>query len=214
MATLITDIAGVSYDAVFESEVIANLKKTSYTIESGAEVVDHTIVEPIRYTVTAAVSNIVLGFSGVGMASGSLSKLTNSGIGSLVSGASSLSIGSKDRVSSIMIKLADLFAQRNIYTINTGELILQNMILVSYQRSKKPDTQGALFVDLVLEELATIDLISTRSSAPTQEQLHQGDPSQTQATSALDKGRLTLREADSQVTKKVSELSDALGGLF
>lgn len=214
MAVIVNEIAGIKYDAIFESQVKGSIKKTSYTIESGAEVVDHTIVEPITYTVTAAVSNIVLGASVEGIAAGVLSNLTNSGIGAFVAGATSIAITPENRVGDTMIDLLDLFAQRRLCTIDTGEVILNNMILVSYSRRITPETQGALFVDLVLEELATTDLILNRASAPTQADLHNRDPSQTQATRALNKGKKSLKDLDTTIRDRVTTLANKLEGFF
>lgn len=214
MAVLVNEIGGIEYDAVLESELNAEIKKTGYAIESGANVTDHTITQPVRYSARVAVSNIVLGFSAVGLAAGALSNLTNSGIGALVAGASSLAIDKEDRASSTMVKLMDLFAQRKLYTINTGHVTLKNMILMSFRQVNEPRYGGMVVIDLELEELLTTELIATKAAAPTQDDLHDNDDSKTEATSFLDKGIKTVDEIGSQVSEELGGLVENLGGLF
>ena len=214
MAVLVNEIGGIEYDAVLESELNAEIKKTGYAIESGANVTDHTMPQPIRYSARAAVSNIELGFSAVGLAAGALSNLTNSGIGALVAGASSLAIDKEDRASSTMVKLMDLFAQRKLYTVNTGQITLKNMMLVSFRQVNEPRYGGMVVIDLELEELLTTELIATKAAAPTQDDLHDNDDSKTEATSFLDKGIKTVDDIGSQVSEELGGLAKKLGGLF
>ena len=55
------EFGGIKFDGVVEGKFTGSTRGTSFNIESGAEISDHEIVEPVTVSIKGAVSNVVLG---------------------------------------------------------------------------------------------------------------------------------------------------------
>ena len=198
-------IGGLEFDAVLEDTYESEVEFTQYGIESGATVTDHGIIQPIRWSLVGAISNNPLRASVTDFLAGSVSSQFG-GIGSLAAGLSTgFLAGSNDtRSSSAFDLLRTIQISRQPFTIDAGDVTLTNMVIASLRRTKNASNEGGLIFEADLLELPTLDTVISNNKQPEQSQLREGDPSQTQATSFIEKGEQALGDVGNSVNEFVS----------
>ena len=182
-------IAGYEFDAVLEDTFEASVTTTGYTLETGSRVSDHRIINPFKWRLTGAVSNNPLKLSVLDATGGALSNVLTGGVASTVAGLSAgFLAGSNDtRASETLLFLLSLLVIGEPFDIDAGDIRLSNMIVKDISRVKNSSNEGGLIFDAQLEEFPTLDTILTQGD-PTQNELHDGDPAKSQASSEVNKG--------------------------
>lgn len=182
-------IAGYEFDAVLEDTFEASVTTAGYTLETGSRVSDHRIINPFKWRLTGAVSNNPLKTSVLDLTGGALSNVVGGGVASTVVGLSAgfLAGSSDTRASETLSFLLSLMVSGDPFDIDAGDIQLSNMIIIDISRVKDPSNEGGLIFDAQLEEFPTLDTILTQGD-PKQDELHDGDPSKSQASRDINKG--------------------------
>jgi len=210
LITLITynqpSFAGFEFDAILEDTLEASVNYTSYPIENGANVVDHGIIQPLKWSLIGAVSNsplkpVATDFTGV------ITDLIDDGrIAQLLGTVTGFLSGSDDsRASSALTQLISLMVLREPFDVFTGDLTLSNMVVTDIKRVKNPQNEGGLIFEAQLQELALLDTIES-IGRPKQSQLPNNDPAKTQAAELLNKGEKILRDVGDKINKSIADL--------
>ena len=151
----------IEFDAVLENIIEAETVFTQFPLEIGANATDHGIILPMRYTITAAVSNNPLKPKITDFAGGFLSNFfADSGIGAAVAGLSAgfLAGSEQTRAGSTLNLLLGLMYQREPFDVDAGEIQLQGMVITNIYRSRDTESEGGL---LFTAELMELPLIAT-----------------------------------------------------
>jgi len=183
-------LGGFEFDAVLEDTLELEVTRTGYVIEAGANVTDHRVIQPFRYTLTGVVSDnpvqaSVTDFIGVltGGAGGVLSQVAGLSAGFLS--------GSTDtRGSSALNLLIALAVSDEVFDVVAGDRTLVNMSVVRISRTKDAENEQGLMFVAELQELPTLTT-SLSSQQPSQSNLSPSDPASTQATSDVSLGELS-----------------------
>lgn len=180
----------ISFDAVLEDTLEAEVTYPRFPLEIGASATDHGIIEPITWTLTAAVSNNPLNLGAV-EAGAFVVNLFDSSTLTAISGLSAGLLGgsSQTRAGATLEALLGLMFARAPFDIDAVDIQLENMVITNITRTKTPENeQGIEFV----AELMELPLISTviSTNQPVQNELRDGDPAKTQAAADVSKGEI------------------------
>jgi hypothetical protein len=206
------NIAGVTFDAVLEDQLTISVELTAYPVESGARVNDHRIVNPIKWVMTGAISDNELQTSLTDFLGGALSNITGNGILASFGGLSAGFLGGDtDRRSSAALQfLIELMMSGDPFSVDAGDIQLNNMVITRLSRGKDPETEGALIFVAELQELITLDRLPVLGQ-PQQYQLRVGDVAKSAVAGLVKKGQAAVKEASAAVTKAAN---DVLSGVF
>lgn len=198
-----------TFDAVLEDTFEATYDTTTYVIEAGAEVADHRLILPRKYTLTGLMSNNPLQISATDFIGGAISNaLPNSGVAALAAGISAGALSGSDetRASAALKEIVKLADKGTPVTVDAGDIVLDNMTIKSVRRTKTPANETGLEVVVDLEELPTLDRITAALAQPNQDQLRDGDPAKSQAAATVDKGQTSPTTPTMANAAKVSEV--------
>lgn len=204
-------IAGYSFDAILEDNLEASVEWTTYPVETGVNVNDHRIIQPVTWSLTGAVSNNPLKVQLTDFLAGGLSNLTSNPYVASVAGlaAGFLSGSDETRASTTLQFLLNLMVEGSPFDIDAGDIQLQNMAISRIGRVKdNSNEQGLIFVaDLV--EIITLDRIP-QSGQPSQAVLRDGDPAKSGVAGIIRKGRQVAKEASDVVNGAVNNVLDGI----
>lgn len=191
---IIVDGNVITFDAVLEDTLESEVVYPTFPLEIGANATDHGIIQPIRWTITAAVSNNPLNL-GVVEASALVVGLAGSAALTAVSGLSAGLLGGSDqtRAGATLQALLALQFARSPFDIDAVDIQLENMVITNISRTKNAENEGGIeFV----AELMELPLISTvlNTNQPVQDELRDGDPAKTQAAADVAKGEIGTTE--------------------
>lgn len=205
--------AGYQFDAVLEDTFEASIELTRYPIESGLSVNDSRIINPKKWFVTGAIGSKplkpLIPFSGdtsslYGLAAGAASSLfrDNPFIAAVAGMSSAFLAGTPEsRASASLEFLMSLMMKGLPFDVDAVDIQLKNMVITKISRTKDPENESGLIVVLEMQELITLDRISTVNGLePNWDQLIDSDPSQTSCTAAHYRGQQTGRETVSVAT--------------
>lgn len=204
-------LAGYSFDAVLEDSLEASVEWTSYPVETGVNVNDHRIIQPVKWTLTGAVSNNPLQVQITDFLTGGLSNLTNNPYVATVAGlaAGFLSGSDETRSSTTLEFLINLMVAGEPFDIDAGDIQLQNMVIGRIGRTKNPENEQGLIFVADLQELITLDRIP-QSGQPSQTMLRDGDPAKSGVSSLIRKGRVLAKEASDAVNNAANNVLDGI----
>lgn len=204
-------LAGYSFDAVLEDSLEASVEWTSYPVETGVNVNDHRIIQPVKWTLTGAVSNNPLQVQITDFLTGGLSNLTNNPYVATVAGlaAGFLSGSDETRSSTTLEFLINLMVAGEPFDIDAGDIQLQNMVIGRIGRTKNPENEQGLIFVADLQELITLDRIP-QSGQPSQTMLRDGDPAKSGVSSLIRKGRVLVKEASDAVNNAANNVLDGI----
>lgn len=204
-------LAGYSFDAVLEDSLEASVEWTSYPVETGVNVNDHRIIQPVKWTLTGAVSNNPLQVQITDFLTGGLSNLTNNPYVATVAGlaAGFLSGSDETRSSTTLDFLINLMVAGEPFDIDAGDIQLQNMVIGRIGRTKNPENEQGLIFVADLQELITLDRIP-QSGQPSQTMLRDGDPAKSGVSSLIRKGRVLAKEASDAVNTAANNVLDGI----
>lgn len=205
-------LAGMEFDAVLEDSFEMTATITDYTIELGARVGDHRIINPIKWTLTGAVSNTPIGPTATDFLGGVVSELGGGSVLSTLAGLSSGYLAGSDqtRASSTLDILMQIMSQGEPFDIDAGDVQLTNMVIVRLARTKDASTEGGLIFVCDLQELPTLPTVISKQQ-PKQDQLRDGDPAKTGVAALINKGELAVKAVGQKVN---SAVNDVIGSIF
>lgn len=204
-------IAGYSFDAVLEDTFEATVELTTYPVESGVRVSDHRIYQPMRWSLTGAVSNNPLRVQLTDFIGGGLSNLTDNPWVAAAAGLSAgwLSGSDETRASTTLQFLIALMQTGDPFSIDAGDITLNNMVITRLSRTKDATNEQGLIFVADLQELITLDRLATVGH-PTTSQLRDGDPSQSAAARLVKKGQQVTKAAGKAVSDSVNSVLDGI----
>lgn len=204
-------LAGYSFDATLEDTLDASVEWTSYPVETGVNVNDHRIIQPVKWTLTGAVSNNPLKVQLTDFLAGGLSNLTNNPYVATVAGLAAGFLAGSDetRASTTLQFLMNLMVDGSPFDIDAGDIQLKNMAITRIGRTKNPENEQGLVFVAELQELITLDRIPV-SGQPSQAILRDGDPAKSGIAGVVRKGRQVVKEANQAVNDAASNVLDGI----
>lgn len=202
-------LGSLQFDAVLSDDLDASVDIVQYPIETGTPIADHIIYQPIRYTMTGAVSNNPLKVS-ITDFTGALTNLVDdnpfiaAGAGLF---AGWLSGSNETRSSTTLNTLLDFMYSGQVFTVDTGEITLNNMIIQRIGRSKDPENENGLIFVAELQQVVTLDRVAN-GSQPAQYQLNSNDVSSTSISGLIERGYINVKTAATNVASQVTTLLD------
>jgi hypothetical protein len=204
-------LSGVEFDAVLEDDFEASVDITSYPLESGVQVSDHRILNPMVWRMVGAVSNNPLRVMNTDFFGGVVSNLTDSRTAAFLAGLSSGWLAGSDetRSSTTLQFLLNLMRFGEPFTVDAGDITLSNMVITRLSRTKDAENENGLIFVAELQELILLDRIAF-VGAPAPAQLRDGDPSKSAAVRLADRGQMLLKDATNKVTEQVNNVLDGI----
>lgn len=202
-------LGSLQFDAVLSDDLDASVDIVQYPIETGTPIADHIIYQPIRYTMTGAVSNNPLKVS-ITDFTGALTNLVDdnpfiaAGAGLF---AGWLSGSNETRSSTTLNTLLDFMYSGQVFTVDTGEITLNNMVIQRIGRSKDPENENGLIFVAELQQIVTLDRVAN-GSQPAQYQLNSNDVSSTSISGLIERGYINVKTAATNVASQVMTLLD------
>lgn len=202
-------LGSLQFDAVLSDDLDASVDIVQYPIETGTPIADHIIYQPIRYTMTGAVSNNPLKVS-ITDFTGALTNLVDdnpfiaTGAGLF---AGWLSGSNETRSSTTLNTLLDFMYSGQVFTVDTGEITLNNMVIRRIGRSKDPENENGLIFVAELQQIVTLDRVAN-GSQPAQYQLNSNDVSSTSISGLIERGYINVKTAATNVADQVTTLLD------
>lgn len=202
-------LGSLQFDAVLSDDLDASVDIVQYPIETGTPIADHIIYQPIRYTMTGAVSNNPLKVS-ITDFTGALTNLIDdnpfiaTGAGLF---AGWLSGSDETRSSTTLNTLLDFMYSGQVFTVDTGEITLNNMVIQRIGRSKDPENENGLIFVAELQQIVTLDRVAN-GSQPAQYQLNSNDVSSTSISGLVERGYINVKTAATNVASQVTTLLD------
>lgn len=202
-------LGSLQFDAVLSDDLDASVDIVQYPIETGTPIADHIIYQPIRYTMTGAVSNNPLKVS-ITDFTGALTNLVDdnpfvaAGAGLF---AGWLSGSNETRSSTTLNTLLDFMYSGQVFTVDTGEITLNNMVIQRIGRSKDPENENGLIFVAELQQIVTLDRVAN-GSQPAQYQLNSNDVSSTSISGLIECGYINVKTAATNVASQVTTLLD------
>ena len=202
-------LGSLQFDAVLSDDLDASVDIVQYPIETGTPIADHIIYQPIRYTMTGAVSNNPLKVS-ITDFTGALTNLVEdnpfiaTGAGLF---AGWLSGSNETRSSTTLNTLLDFMYSGQVFTVDTGEITLNNMVIQRIGRSKDPENENGLIFVAELQQIVTLDRVAN-GSQPAQYQLNSNDVSSTSISGLIERGYINVKTAATNVASQVTTLLD------
>ena len=202
-------LGSLQFDAVLSDDLNASVDIVQYPIETGTPIADHIIYQPIRYTMTGAVSNNPLKVS-ITDFTGVLTNLVDdnpfiaTGAGLF---AGWLSGSNETRSSTTLNTLLDFMYSGQVFTVDTGEITLNNMVIQRIGRSKDPENENGLIFVAELQQIVTLDRVAN-GSQPAQYQLNSNDVSSTSISGLIERGYINVKTAATNVASQVTTLLD------
>jgi hypothetical protein len=202
-------LGSLQFDAVLSDDLDASVDIVQYPIETGTPIADHIIYQPIRYTMTGAVSNNPLKVS-ITDFTGALTNLVDdnpfiaAGAGLF---AGWLSGSNETRSSTTLNTLLDFMYSGQVFTVDTGEITLNNMVIQRIGRSKDPENENGLIFVAELQQIVTLDRVAN-GSQPAQYQLNSDDVSSTSISGLIERGYINVKTAATNVASQVTTLLD------
>ena len=202
-------LGSLQFDAVLSDDLDASVDIVQYPIETGTPIADHIIYQPIRYTMTGAVSNNPLKVS-ITDFTGALTNLVDDNPFIAVGAglfAGWLSGSNETRSSTTLNTLLDFMYSGQVFTVDTGEITLNNMVIQRIGRSKDPENENGLIFVAELQQIVTLDRVAN-GSQPAQYQLNSNDVSSTSISGLIERGYINVKTAATNVASQVTTLLD------
>lgn len=212
-------IAGYEFDAVLEDTLDISVEWTTYPVESGVNVNDHRIIQPVRWSLTGAVSNNPLKVQLTDFLAGGLSNLTNNPYVAAVAGLAAGFLAGSDetRASTTLEFLINLMRTGDPFDIDAGDIQLKNMVINRIGRTKDITNETGLIFVCELQELITLDRLQNLAQ-PSQSQLATGDPAKSGLSAVVKKGQQIAKDvndaASSAVKSVQTQVNNVLDGIF
>lgn len=181
----------ISFDAVLEDTLEAEVVYPEFPLEIGANATDHGIIQPIKWSIRGAVSNNPVS-TGLTQATGLITNFFDPTAAIAIAGltAAFLAGSNSTRSGSTLQLLLGLMFQRDPFDIDAGDIQLSNMVITNISRTKTVQNESGIEFVAELKELPLISTVIT-ANEPGQSILPAGDPAQTQASALQEKGEVS-----------------------
>lgn len=130
-------IGDLVFDATFREQHDSDLEVTDNPIETGSLVSDHAFMKPLRATITAGVSAVLLPSGNPDFGDG------------------------EDRPTTAYELLSLLQQEREPFDVQTGLRIYENMVCISFSASQDKDSDGIFYFTAQLREVLIVDTETT-----------------------------------------------------
>jgi hypothetical protein len=181
---IIRSMGGLVFDAVFDETHESDLEVTDNPVETGVVVSDHAYMKPLKVTLMAGVSDIVLDDA-------------------VTSDPFASDSGRSKRAFEL---LCDLQKKAEPFDVQTGLKLYTNMICTSIRTSQDKETAGVLVFNAELREVLIVN-----TQAVTYPPRKAG-ATKRQAGPKKDKGEQQGKEVTSNKSSLLSKLSKAIKG--
>lgn len=210
--TASNSIANYTMDAVLEETLDMSADVTTYPIESGANVADHRIIQPIRYKIKGVVSNNPIKVSVTDFAGGLVSNLVSNPVVAAAAGLGAgylsgmVNSGDSTRAQTALKTFIEILEGEKPFDVVGGDITLKNMVITNISRTRVPENENALVFDLDLQEMVTLDRLNS-SGQPDHSYLRSGDPSQAGCAKDVSKGMTTLTDSSTSASSEVATMT-------
>jgi hypothetical protein len=201
-------LAGVSFDATLETTFKASIDITGYPLASGAEAADHSIFNPLEFTMTILASNNPLRPQVTDFIGGAISNYVDlPTIAGLSSGF--LSGRADTHAAVVLTDLIGKMVDRQPISVYGGDIQLDSMMITGIDRTRTTENENGLECIVTLQELPTLDLI--HGGGMNVVNTAKDDPAHTSAGKKIHKGIAKVNEAADQF---VEDLAFHVGEVF
>ena len=173
-------IGGIELDAVISESHTSEVRVTRNPIELGADITDHSVVEPKRIQIIAQVSDTPLGVAAIGQIIDNITGLFGS--------STSENVTRSNAAYNAMIQLQE---SREPVDIQTKLKLYRNMIITNVSVTQDKDTSRIVLMNISAEE---VRIVQTKIVKLNSSQL--SGSAVTQATSAEAKGKVEAVSPD------------------
>ena len=118
-----------------------------------------------------------------------------------------LSGSNETRSSTTLNTLLDFMYSGQVFTVDTGEITLNNMVIQRIGRSKDPENENGLIFVAELQQIVTLDRVAN-GSQPAQYQLNSNDVSSTSISGLIERGYINVKTAATNVANQFTTLLD------
>lgn len=181
---IIRSMGGLVFDAVFDETHESDLEVTDNPVETGVVVSDHAYMKPLKVTLLAGVSDIVLDDA-------------------VTSDPFASDSGRSKRAFEL---LCDLQKKAEPFDVQTGLKLYTNMICTSIRTSQDKETAGVLVFNAELREVLIVNTQAVKYPP------RKAGATKRQAGPKKDKGEQQGKEVTSNKSSLLSKLSKAIGG--
>ena len=175
MILLNTSDGDIQLDATLREDTETNSTLTSHPIEFGAVISDHVFDNPKTYVVEGGVTDTPMGFVGDDPAGDSFSG------------------SNATRSQAAWELLQRIKAAGDVFDVQTGLELIEDVVLISLVNSREAATSKALFVRMTLQQVILTDTLETFL---TSEQL--ADAVKAQGQSNVERGQIQKEEVTNQ----------------
>ncbi|CAB0002725.1 unnamed protein product [Nesidiocoris tenuis] len=169
------------------------------------------IIQPVRWSLTGAVSNNPLKVQLTDFLAGGLSNLSNNPYVAAVAGlaAGFLAGSNETRASTTLEFLINLMRYGEPFDVDAGDIQLKNMVISRIGRTKDMTNETGLIFVCELQELITLDRLQNLLQ-PRQIQLRDGDPTKSALAGVVKKGQQIAKDTADKVSASVNGVLDGI----
>lgn len=195
----------ISFDAILEDTLEASVTLSDYSIEVGAISNDHRIKNPTKWIMTGAISNNPLSVS-VTDFTGLLSEVADSsGVLSATAGymAGWLNGDEETRNSEALQALLKIMYEGDPFTVDAGDITLENMVIESIRRTKDASNENGLIFVATLREWQSIETAISAATGGGATQTAESNEEASAISNSIQRGQQSIKEAGASVNNAV-----------
>jgi len=144
-------IDGIQIDGILKESTTVSVRTTSNPVESGRDITDHVIINPIKLVLEGVISDAQLGAAGI-------ANITNT-IGGVFDQSGifgSSTIGGQTRSQQLYGELVTKLQQRQLLTITTKLKEYDNLVFESISVDQDKDTSQSVFFTATFAEVLIV----------------------------------------------------------
>lgn len=194
----------ITFDAVLEDTLEAEVQLSDYPIEVGSISNDHRIKLPVKWVMTGGISNNPVKISATDF-TGALSEVVgDNGLISTTAGYMAGWLKGDDplRSSEALTALLNLMYQGEPFTVETGDYALSNMVIQKIRRTKDASNENGLIFIAELREWQDITTTIIDFSAKCYPDLSKDESSA--ITNKINKGLKSIKDAGDSINDTVN----------
>jgi len=169
-------IGGIQLDAVLSESHTYAVRVTKNPVEFGRKIADHAIVEPKKLTIVGHVTDTPLGLAAFGDIVDSITGLFGT--------STSDNLTRSNAAYNALLQLAEA---KEVIQVHTRLKLYDNLMIVGIKTSQDKSSSRAITIHIELEEII---VVNSQVVSIDESQLG-GEKTKAQATTAVEKGRLS-----------------------
>lgn len=182
--SIFRSIGDLVFDATFSEAHTSELEVTDNPTETGVLISDHAFMKPLKLTITAGVSSVLLPSGNPAYGDGD------------------------ERPTTAYELLCDLQREAEPFDVQTGLRVYENMVCLSINTQQDKDSAGIFYFVASLREVIIVDT-ETVSYPP-----RKAGPTQEQAGKTKEKGEKQGKDEAKAVAPKKASLLSSIGSAF